>query len=356
MNTQTENKHSNAQSEEIIALHQQINNLSILAKFPQVNPNIVFNIDRHNRIDFYNPAAQAWLVKHGLENSDDLLQLLPEEVVQKLNCKRCSLKKVLAGESTFKDEAHNYSISKFPEHLLFFVELIDISEQKRIQRLREDTERIIQHDLKTPLNAIIGFSQLLLSDDLKEQHIEDVQTIYNSGLELQELIESSLDLFKMEEKSYQLQLNRFDLLKLIRDLSQKLTQVYQVKFEIYLDHKLVTDESDFFITAEQKHIRSVFNNLLKNAIEASPKNEQITLKLSNQNAQHLISITNKGEIPEKLRTTFFEKYATQGKQSGTGLGTYSAKLIIDSHDGDLNFRSGKGETDLYIKLPMIAAI
>jgi len=354
MNNQTENK--NTHSDELIALHQQVNNLSILAKFPQVNPNIVFNIDRYSRVDFYNPAAQAWLAQHDLENSDDLLRLLPEEVVKKLNCKRCSLKKVLAGETTFKDEAHSYSISKFPEHLLFFVELVDISEQKRIQKLREDTERIIQHDLKTPLNAIIGFSQLLLSDDLKDQHIEEVQTIYNSGLELQELIESSLDLFKMEEKSYKVRINQVDLLKVLKDLSQKLAKVHKVKFEIYIDNQLITEELEYFISAEKKHIKSVFNNLLKNAIEASPKNAPIIIKLSKQNSQHLISITNKGEIPEKLHATFFEKYATQGKHGGTGLGTYSAKLIVDSHQGDLSFLSEKGETVLLVKLPMLAAI
>ena len=78
----------------------------------------------------------------------------------------------------------------------------------------------------------------------------------------------------------------------------------------------------------------MLSNLFKNALEASPRNEKIQISLSKEN-ECLISIHNQGAVPEDIRDNFFEKYTTSGKHGGTGLGTYSAKLIAETLGGSI---------------------
>lgn len=82
-------------------------------------------------------------------------------------------------------------------------------------------------------------------------------------------------------------------------------------------------------------------NLIKNAVEASPEGDRITISLTNGDSA-VISIHNKGTVPEDVRDRFFEKYATSGKTGGTGLGTYSAKLIAETLGGRIGFDSSEG--------------
>jgi len=94
----------------------------------------------------------------------------------------------------------------------------------------------------------------------------------------------------------------------------------------------------------------MFANLIKNAIEASPINEKITICIE-ENEHVIIQIHNKGVVPEEIRDKFFEKYITWGKTSGTGLGTYSAKLIAEIQEGKISLRSTETEgTTIKIQL------
>ena len=73
-------------------------------------------------------------------------------------------------------------------------------------------------------------------------------------------------------------------------------------------------------------------NLVVNAVEASPIGGTISLALTREGGQARIVLRNQGAVPECVRERFFEKYATAGKTRGTGLGTYSARLIARAHD------------------------
>jgi len=73
-------------------------------------------------------------------------------------------------------------------------------------------------------------------------------------------------------------------------------------------------------------------------VEASPKKETITVAM-NQGEGITISIHNQGTVPEEIRDNFFEKYATAGKYSGTGLGTYSARLIAETLGGEISLET-----------------
>ncbi len=93
---------------------------------------------------------------------------------------------------------------------------------------------------------------------------------------------------------------------------------------------------------------------MKNALEASPEGDVVTIALDHDGDMAHIRIRNRGCVPEEIRERFFEKYVTSGKTQGTGLGTYSAKLIAETQGGQIAMTSSEREgTVLTVRLPVV---
>jgi len=110
--------------------------------------------------------------------------------------------------------------------------------------------------------------------------------------------------------------------------------------DILKDEQIISKNESFIVPGDEHLFYSVLANLIKNAIEASPQNEVITVKLKHENV-FTISIHNKGAVPDDLRKTFFDKYSTSRKERGTGLGTYSAKLMVKTMKGRIQMDSSE---------------
>ncbi|MDH5680961.1 MAG: PAS domain S-box protein [Spirochaetota bacterium] len=234
----------------------------------------------------------------------------------------------------------------------------DITERKRVERLREDTERIVKHDLMNPINGIMGYSELLKQDKLlSESKVHQIATyIYNSGSQMLHLVNNSLNIFKMEEGTYQLTLEECDIIRLLSEVDKELMPLWKGK-SIRMVYQLNDREMDmaesYFLYIEKYHIKNVLGNLLKNAIEASPEGENVRVHIGKIHGDfHEIQIHNKSAIPESIIGTFFDRYTTSGKSNGTGIGTYSARLIARAHGGDIRFTTSEETgTTLYVTLP-----
>jgi len=205
-------------------------------------------------------------------------------------------------------------------------------------KLREDIERMVHHDLKSPLNVIINFPQLLKSDDnLTKEQREILDDIETSGYQMLSMINSSLDLYKMETGCYQLEaveLNLIPILKTIISENKIIIAQKKIQIEIIFDDALLPN--DFFpIQAESLLCYTLFENLIKNALEASPEDKKVQLILSEKEGKAVIKIRNHGSVPELIRENFFEKYVTAEKENGTGLGTYSAYLNVKTLKGTI---------------------
>ncbi|MDH5680864.1 MAG: PAS domain S-box protein [Spirochaetota bacterium] len=231
----------------------------------------------------------------------------------------------------------------------------DIRRRKQVERLREDTERIIKHDLKGPLNSVLGFSELLLDGSLPRNLQEYAAYIFDSGKQMLKMIDNSLDLFKMEEGSYELKPEDMDLIQMFDELNKEFIPLQEMKSVILIceiNGELVGWGETYPIVGEKAHLRNMFGNLIKNAIEASPENKKITVSISDKNDFDEITIHNYGVIPESMRDRFFDRYSTSGKKGGTGIGTYSALLTAKSHGGNITFSSSDTEgTRLFVHLP-----
>ncbi|RYF18745.1 MAG: HAMP domain-containing histidine kinase, partial [Comamonadaceae bacterium] len=192
-------------------------------------------------------------------------------------------------------------------------------------RLREDVERMSRHDLKTPLNSILGVSRLLRDGGhLGAEQRELVGVLQRAALRMLEMVNLSLGLFRMETGTYDFQPQAVDLREVVGRVLVDLHSLAESSgVTVYLEG---SDRRAVYVRAEELLCYSIVANLVKNAVEASRRGEHVTLALRAGDPVSL-TVTNPGEVPPELAGRFFEKYATAGKSGGTGLGTYSARLM-----------------------------
>ena len=231
---------------------------------------------------------------------------------------------------------------------------VDISEQKKLASLREDVERMTRHDLKAPLTGVIGLPDVLLSDpEFPADYCSIVEMIKESGLKMLGMINLSLDLYKMETGSYELAPQPVDLVKVLHDVVREIGPLCRAR------SVAVAYETDgepglagpVVVLGEELLYFSLFSNLLKNAVEASPEGREVVVSVTGRDMVW-VSLSNAGAVPEALRERFFEKYATSGKAGGTGLGAYSARLIVENLGGRIFFTSDEDAgTTLVCMLP-----
>ena len=235
--------------------------------------------------------------------------------------------------------------------------VVDVTWRWHLDQLREDVERITRHDMKTPLNGIIAIPDLLLeSDALDDESRELVQYIKESGHTLLNMINLSLDLYKMEQGTYQLDPGKVDLIRVLRQVLRQLEPLSRGKnIQVRLLHQEmdVPDDFSFMVCGEEMLCYSMFSNLIKNALEASPQGKEVSIKMRHQAGESLITIHNHGEVPREIREVFFDKLSTHGKKSGTGLGTYSAALIARTQNGNIDMQTSvESGTTLTVRLPL----
>ena len=219
-----------------------------------------------------------------------------------------------------KDEVQNYVVI-----------LEDISDRKNLEALKEGVDRIMRHDLKTPLNGLIGIpSYLLQSENLTDDQRMLIGMVEDTGRRMLRMIENSLDLFKMETGVFEYSPEEVDVrevLDLILKEMESLCRAKGVDIAVTLDG--VDPDGPFPIQSEKDLLYSMLLNFITNAVEASPAGEPVSVSLANHSGK-TIRIGNRGAVPTEMRGRFFQKYKTYGKKRGTGLGTYSAKLIADA--------------------------
>ncbi|TLX84797.1 MAG: HAMP domain-containing histidine kinase, partial [Thaumarchaeota archaeon] len=213
---------------------------------------------------------------------------------------------------------------------------------------------IAAHEFRTPIQSVLGYSEMIHSS-LKnfDQYFDK---IIRNARRLEKLTEDILDVSRIEGKNLQLSLSDFDLNQTIQNIiedHQKEALEKSVKIVFEAKKNVPTT-----IYADEARLQQVINNLLSNAINFT-NNGTVTITVYNAqvdidaNSEERdkesivveIKDTGTGISPEMV-SRLFEKFATRS-ESGTGLGLYISKSIIDSHGGKIwayNNRDEKGAT------------
>jgi PAS domain S-box-containing protein len=233
--------------------------------------------------------------------------------------------------------------------------VVDIAERKRLEDVREKGISAARHDLKDPLLSILSGLELLdrHRDAAEREGILD--SLKEKARSALELLDKSLQLFRMARGAYALDPMDFDLAPLFRELRERFVKQANrrdVSLLFRLDGTPLEEAESWIIHAEERLVESLLLNLLKNALEASPEHNAISLNARTERDCWILDVHNQGEVPENLRDCFFEPYTTEGKPHGTGLGTYSARLIAEAHGGGISLRTSAEEgTHVTVRLP-----
>jgi DNA-binding response OmpR family regulator len=223
-------------------------------------------------------------------------------------------------------------------------------------RLREDVERIMRHDLKSPLTAVVSLPQLLcMADNLEEHQREMLGRIEEAGYILLSMVNLSTALFKMERGGYALDPEPMDLAAVVRKVFAGVEDTAAMRgmaLVLEIDGAEAAPDQAFDAVGEELLCYSMLANLVSNALDASPRGEAVRVGLDRDGESVRVAVVNAGAVPEAVRERFFEKYATAGKSRGTGLGTYSARLIARAHGGDIAMQSEGGVVTVTVTLPL----
>ncbi|MDH7577185.1 MAG: ATP-binding protein [Bacillota bacterium] len=237
------------------------------------------------------------------------------------------------------------------------VVLHDISEIRRLERVRAEFVANVSHELKTPITAVKGFAETLLSGALYNYRAaeEFVHIINEEAERLSRLILDLLELSKIESREVKMQVEPLELGAQIKWIVNKLKPQFQKK-----GLTLSTDlpAGAFFVQADRDRLEQVFLNLLDNSLKYTPGGGQVEVSLQEQENEVVVGIKDNGiGIPSEDLPRIFERFyrvdkARSRKLGGTGLGLAIVKHLVEAHRGRVWVESelGKGSV-FYFSLP-----
>jgi len=230
-------------------------------------------------------------------------------------------------------------------------------------RLREDVEQITRHDLKGPLAGIIGLVQMMIKEDgTNTDRAKQLRMVEDAALQALDMVNLSSELYKIETGRYTLHAQPVEIADVLRRAADSARAAFgEKRLTIVEDLRLGTlpapDGNLPRAMGDAMLCYSIFQNLIKNACEAAPALSHVSITLVDDNPLQII-IKNIGAVPREIRKNFFDKFVTQGKNGGTGLGTYSAKLLTEAQKGKIELAVSDGEntTSVVVTLPAVPAV
>ncbi len=224
------------------------------------------------------------------------------------------------------------------------------------QNLRDDVERITQHDLKSPLANMLSGVNYLQTVDQNGENSKILEHMQVAGWRMMRMINSSLDLYKMETGNYQYQPSAVDLVLVLHEVMNELSGLAlskQVEMEFVVLSGANGSAVQFLVPAEEMLCHALAANLLKNALEATPRGGRVYIELRQDAKWHVIEVRNPGTLSPEVASDFFGKYVTAGKRGGTGLGTYSAKLITEAQGGTIELLLDNDMITVRVSFPVV---
>ncbi len=230
----------------------------------------------------------------------------------------------------------------------------EIAQREELEKVKAQVERMIRHDLRNPLNGIIAAAEIMMVDELRDEHRELCMVIRESGRKLDSMLSSSMDLIRMEEGSYVLKVQPVNLVTVLQEVRREIEPLagsmgVDVVFET--DARPISWTAHLPLEGERLYLSQAFANLIRNAVEASSEGDEVTVRVTT-GENYRVAIHNRSAVPAEMRAVFFDRYTTSGKKNGTGLGTYVAALIAKVHSGTIDYTtSEEAGTTVTVLLP-----
>jgi PAS domain S-box-containing protein len=228
----------------------------------------------------------------------------------------------------------------------------DNEELKKKERLKNEFVAIASHELRTPIQPILGFALLAKRGTISQEAAWE--GVLSEARRLQQLANDILDVSRIESDNLKYDFAKVKINELIRHAIDSLTTDANKEVTVTFNH--AGAESDLVIDADRSRITQVISNIVGNAIKFSPHG---TIHVVSAVVGKMFEIRisdNGGGIPEDILPKLFEKFVTkghgEGNKKGTGLGLYISKAIITAHHGDISALNSEGGATFVIRLPV----
>lgn len=226
----------------------------------------------------------------------------------------------------------------------------DITELKKLEQMRKDFLANVSHELKTPITSIKGFSETLLDGAMENQQFREkfLNIILKESDRMQGLIEDLLDLSKIEQQGFQLNMAPVDMKEMLEEIRVMLEKKVAAK-EMTLN--VLTGER-VSVIGDVARLKQVFINLINNAILYTPAGGAVSVELFDDADHVYVKVSDTGigirkeEIPRIFERFYRVDKARSRNTGGTGLGLSIVKHLVEAHEGTITVESeiGKGTT------------
>lgn len=318
----------------------------------------VVTLNRNGDMIVTNPPAEKfiedWYFENNIKMADESRKL-PSELIQ-------VLQKVINGETEVLHEislqGRNYVMIMTPLYDQSYVRgavavFRDMTEERRLDKLRKDFIANVSHELRTPISMLQGYSEAIVDDiaESKEDKNELAQIIYEESLRMGRLVNELLDLARMEAGHIQLNREKTEVGIYVERIMKKFSGLANDnQIEMILSKNITVSHATF----DPDRIEQVFTNLIDNAIRHTNELGIVKVSIGNSEDELYVAIEDSGSgIPEEDLAFVFERFykadksRTRNKEKkGTGLGLSIAKNIIEAHHGKISVKSkpNKGTT------------
>lgn len=236
----------------------------------------------------------------------------------------------------------------------------DVSEQKKMEQLKNDFVSTVSHELRTPLTAITGALGLAVGGALgplndKQQHM--LLLAQENSQRLGKLINDLLDIEKLAVNKMEFKFRLWPLLALLRqsiELNQPLALQRQVKLELRCE-----ELDDLWVEVDEVRLQQVMANLLANAIRYSPVGASVVVSMGLSAQRVRVEVTDQGDgVAADFESRLFEKFSQADSSdrrqvAGTGLGLAICKNLLEAMGGSIGYqRSAAGGACFYFTLPL----
>lgn len=325
--------------------------------------------DSKNKLSLINSQAKDYF---GMDSEEvigkSLSELgkksLLEPVIETIkNPKSSKIKKVYREELKLRENLY-FEVSTIPlrsgkENIGNLVILHDVSREKVVEKLKTEFVSLAAHQLRTPLSAIKWTLKMLLDGDLGKvnpSQREYIEKTYKSNERMITLINDLLNVTRIEEGRYLYKQNLTEVQSLVEFVISSLKEKAKNQ-DVKLVFKKPKKEMPK-IKADVEKIRMAIYNVINNAISYTLSGGKVEVLLTKEDSNMKIAISDSGiGIPEDQQKRVFSKFfradnAVKEDTTGTGLGLYITKNIIEAHKGKIWFESESGKgTTFYITIP-----
>ena len=235
----------------------------------------------------------------------------------------------------------------------------DITDQKRMEQMKNEFISTVSHELRTPLTSVSGALSLVLGGrlgDIPEKAKKILTTAHRNSQRLAVLINDLLDIEKIAAGKLHFDMQTQPIHPILEQALEE-NKAYGAEHRVDIE---LTGHSDAHVKVDEQRLKQVLANLLSNAIKFSPEGGTVTIGAKADEDHVTVSVIDRGSgIPENFQHQIFQKFAQADssdtrQKGGTGLGLAITRELIEQMKGSIDFEStdGKG-THFYFQLPLV---